>query len=515
MKNLIIATCAVLGITALNACSQQEIPDTPAPTAETITVTARTAEEQTGTKTTLSGLETHWVKDVDKIGVFSPEAAGQKNNVPYTAQSNGKSSAFTGSLVWGGAGAHNFYAYYPYNSTYTGDHTAVPFSLPSEQTQSAANNTDHIGALDYMVAIPTTASPPGPVALTFNHVFAMIEFKIIGTGTLKKIRLHGADLLACGGEINLNQNPAPGICYNIDPYIPSYSKYVTVTLTNAAILSMSDTTRVYMMVLSGTQDKNLQIALNFDDGTWKDISKAPPGGKFVRGMKYMVTLNTADPGWKTTFKDFRDDEPYEYVTLGTQTWMKRNLAYLPIISHYTHGSKTAPHYYVYGYVFMDLDVELAKNTHNYRTYGVLYNWPAAMGACPTGWHLPSQAEWIQLKDYLIANGYNYDGTTSNNKIAKSMSATGWNSSGIVGAPGNTNDGYEEVRNKSGFSALPGGRFDLPNKFWQLGSVGNWWSSTMIDADNVWSTGISCAQIEFLCKKSEKGLRYSVRCIRDY
>ncbi|HPW79146.1 MAG TPA: hypothetical protein PK676_07750, partial [Bacteroidales bacterium] len=111
MKNLIIATCAVLGITALNACSQQEIPDTPAPTAGTITVTARTAEEQTGTKTTLSGLETHWVKDVDKIGVFSPQAAGQKNNVLYTAQSNGKTSDFTGSLVWG-AGEHEFCAYY-------------------------------------------------------------------------------------------------------------------------------------------------------------------------------------------------------------------------------------------------------------------------------------------------------------------------------------------------------------------------------------------------------------------
>jgi len=70
---------------------------------------------------------------------------------------------------------------------------------------------------------------------------------------------------------------------------------------------------------------------------------------------------------------------------------------------------------------------------------VLYNWPAAMdgekssnpsdgaqsgvqGACPSGWYLPGDTEWKQLEDYLITNGYNYDGTIVDNKIAKAMAA---------------------------------------------------------------------------------------------
>ena len=79
----------------------------------------------------------------------------------------------------------------------------------------------------------------------------------------------------------------------------------------------------------------------------------------------------------------------------------------------------------------------------------LYNWYAVMGIhdtdpntpnkefAPEGWHVPTDAEWTTLEEYLIANGYNYDGTTTGNKIAKAMaSTTGWFSSTETGAPGN-------------------------------------------------------------------------------
>ena len=511
MKNLIIATCAVLGITALNACSQQEIPDTPAPTAETITVTARTAEEQTGTKTTLSGLETHWVKDVDKIGVFSPEAAGQKNNVPYTAQSNGKSSAFTGSLVWGGAGAHNFYAYYPYNSTYTGDHTAVPFSLPSEQTQSAANNTDHIGALDYMVAIPTTASPPGPVALTFNHVFAMIEFKIIGTGTLKKIRLTGTDPLAHdNGIIRFSS----GGGQDISGF--SSSNYVTVTLTTPAALSGSPIS-VFMMVLDGNHSENLRIALNFTDNTWKEMPKAQPTGGFEKGKKYVVTLDTEDAsaGWAQEFKDFRDGQIYPYVTIGTQTWMAKNLAYLPEVYPPNHNGG----YYVYGYT--GTNVTDAKSTLNYDTYGVLYNWDVAMagaassdnnpsgvqGICPDGWHLPSDAEWKQLEMQLgmspeDANKEGGRGTDEGGQL-KENGTTHWTT---------PNTG---ATNSSGFTALPGGTCDVFNySFTSINETGYWWSSSEHLHNGIYGRSMDYNESTVYRRVLHENNGHSVRCVRD-
>ncbi len=107
---------------------------------------------------------------------------------------------------------------------------------------------------------------------------------------------------------------------------------------------------------------------------------------------------------KNTFTDSRDGNVYKFVKIGTQTWMAENLAYLPSVVGSATGSETTPYYYVYGYD--GTSVTAAKATSNYTTYGVLYNWPAAMGGfsssssnpsgvqgvCPAGWHLPSEAE---------------------------------------------------------------------------------------------------------------------------
>ncbi|MBA7584634.1 hypothetical protein ES708_26591 [subsurface metagenome] len=78
--------------------------------------------------------------------------------------------------------------------------------------------------------------------------------------------------------------------------------------------------------------------------------------------------------------------------------MVENLAFLPRVGPSSLFSETDPHYYVYDY--QGSHVSEAKLTSNYQTYGVLYNWPAALNACPTGWHLPSDEEWKQLEMYL-------------------------------------------------------------------------------------------------------------------
>jgi len=80
-----------------------------------------------------------------------------------------------------------------------------------------------------------------------------------------------------------------------------------------------------------------------------------------------------------------------------------------------------------------------NNEATYKNaYGAIYNWYAAGtgNLCPEGWNVPTDAEWTTLENYLIANGYNYDGTTSGNKLAKSLaSVTGWDSSSNTGANG--------------------------------------------------------------------------------
>ena len=124
---------------------------------------------------------------------------------------------------------------------------------------------------------------------------------------------------------------------------------------------------------------------------------------------YKPTIEETTSG---TFIDSRDGNEYNWVQIGDQIWMAENLKYLPSVVGSGTGSETTPYYYVYGYD--GTNVPDAKATDNYATYGVLYNWTAAMngeassktnpsgiqGVCPAGWHLPSDAEWTELTDYL-------------------------------------------------------------------------------------------------------------------
>jgi len=224
------------------------------------------------------------------------------------------------------------------------------------------------------------------------------------------------------------------------------------------------------------------------------------------------TQQEQDPG-DGSFTDSRDGHQYETVTIGSQVWMAENLAYLPSVVGPATGSTTEPHYYVYGYD--GTSVATAKATTNYQTYGVLYNWPATLTACPPGWHLPSDAEWTQMEEYLIANGYNYDGTTSGNRIAISMaSATGWNSSTNTGAIGNTNTAYDAYRNKSGFTALPGGYRRTLGPFYNVGFDGYWWSSTQSSGHYAWHRHLYFSSSHVAGPSTVRSAGFSVRCLRD-
>jgi len=209
---------------------------------------------------------------------------------------------------------------------------------------------------------------------------------------------------------------------------------------------------------------------------------------------------------ENAFKDTRDGIVYQTVTIGNQVWMAENLRYLPGVAGPGTASVTTPCYYVYGYD--GTDVNAAKATSNYTNYGVLYNWPAAMagsassttnpsgvrGVCPAGWHLPSDAEWTQLTDYLgglsIAGG----------KI-KESGTTHW-------ASPNTG-----ATNEAGFTALPGGFRSSSNNFADTGKYGYWWSATENDANKAWLLYLYF-DIKAYRDNYTKELGFSVRCIKD-
>jgi uncharacterized protein (TIGR02145 family) len=157
----------------------------------------------------------------------------------------------------------------------------------------------------------------------------------------------------------------------------------------------------------------------------------------------------------------------------------------------------------------------AGNEGNVATYGRLYTWYAvtdSRNVCPTGWHVPTDAEWTTLENYLIASGFNYDGTTTGSKEAKAMATTsGWVSSTNTGAVGNTD--YPAKRNATGFSALPAGYRYYTGAFSGATGGAYFWSTTE-SSSWAWDRSIyfSTSTVDKVGYNKVSGL--SVRCLKD-
>jgi len=206
------------------------------------------------------------------------------------------------------------------------------------------------------------------------------------------------------------------------------------------------------------------------------------------------------------FADCRDGNVYSTVQIGNQCWMAKNLAYLPSVVGSETGSYTTPYYYVYGYDSTDVDT--AKATANYTTYGVLYNWPAAMagsessaanpsgiqGVCPAGWYLPSDAEWTSLIVYLGGLG------VAGGKL-KEADTIHWNSPNIG------------ATNETGFTALPGGSRTISETFSNIGYCGYWRSATEGDINHAWFFSMFYNLPYVQGENCDKNNGFSVRCIR--
>jgi uncharacterized protein (TIGR02145 family) len=190
---------------------------------------------------------------------------------------------------------------------------------------------------------------------------------------------------------------------------------------------------------------------------------------------------------------------YKTIVIGTQEWMAENLN----TSIYRNGNA----------IPTNLSNAEWNNTINTQQgawayynndasyacpYGKLYNWYAvndARNLCPAGWHVPSDAEWTVLTNYLGGEG------VAGGKM-KSTGTQYWQ---------NPNSG---ATNSSGFSALPGGyRYDFGG-YYDVGSIGFWWSSTQYDSYYAWLRGLDYGYPVVGRSGISTRLGFSVRCLRD-
>lgn len=203
---------------------------------------------------------------------------------------------------------------------------------------------------------------------------------------------------------------------------------------------------------------------------------------------------------KELFTDPRDGHVYKTVRIGNQIWLAENLAYLPSVNR-PKETGSVPGYYVYGYTGKDINE--AKKSENYKSFGVLYNYKAAKNACPKGWHLPTDEEWEQLTQYVSGVKYpSYDRRQGADyyEKANSLKSTDWHSGSSY--------------NTTGFSALPAGFYINKDKFFYYADkFGGWWSATEKDDANAFARVI-VAENKVFKKEYDKSFGFSVRCIKD-
>ena len=229
---------------------------------------------------------------------------------------------------------------------------------------------------------------------------------------------------------------------------------------------------------------------------------------------------------------------YATVQIGDQCWMRDNLrtttspstgTYLipAANANYTYTGKQARWY------------NNDQATYAPMNYGLLYNWNAAVdtfntaygetsvntdyynavsvtfsghrrGICPAGWHLPSDAEWTQLENY-VGSQSEYTCSGNSSYIAKALSSTeGWNSYGGECYPG---DQSVTANNATGFSAVPAG-YCSGSSFGYAGDNAYFWSSTQLSSNLVWYRSLLYRTAYVGRYYYDENDGYSVRCLRD-
>ncbi|MCP4122603.1 MAG: hypothetical protein GY751_12690 [Bacteroidetes bacterium] len=200
--------------------------------------------------------------------------------------------------------------------------------------------------------------------------------------------------------------------------------------------------------------------------------------RFIFSLLMVVALVLScnkDEDQIASFTDARDGQTYRIVTIGDQIWMAENLNYIPPVG-------------------MSWCYDL--NPANCDEYGLLYDWHTALTIAPDGWHLPSDAEWDELINFL-------GGSSVAGGKMKEEGRNHWD------AP---NTG---ATNESGFTGLPAGFLrDFGNPFVSIQVAGIFWSSTENNSTIAWCRSLSYDKTIVSRGAYDKSWGFSVRCIKD-
>ena len=195
-----------------------------------------------------------------------------------------------------------------------------------------------------------------------------------------------------------------------------------------------------------------------------------------------------------------DGNIYNTVQIGTQCWTLSNLK----VSKYRNGDSiptglsnsdwqntTSGAYAIYN-----------NDPVNDGLYGKLYNHYAvtdSRGLCPTGWHVPSDAEWTILENHFGGS---------------SVAGGALKSTAMQPTPGGWNAPNAGATNSSGFTAPPGGFRNSNGGFYSMSDLGYWWSSSVSSASGAWYRSLYYNVSNINRASTNRAVGFSVRCCRD-
>lgn len=226
-----------------------------------------------------------------------------------------------------------------------------------------------------------------------------------------------------------------------------------------------------------------------------------------------------------TVKDI-DGNTYKTVKIGSQVWMAENLRTTkyndgtPISTGHSDSewaNLTTGAYAVYpfsgGFRPEEPVDGINSNAKMLKAYGALYNWYAVEtgNLCPTGWRVPTDADWAALVQHIDPNtdlSGRPESEIAGGKLKSTRSEPDthprWNSP-------NT-----DATDEYGFSALPGGFGGYSGSFFffDVGNIGYWWSCTEHDAALAWGRSMANVSGNVIRGYGSKRIVVSVRCIKD-